>query len=240
MRLGTHMRAARSAKGLTVAASSQVTGIPLERLADIEEGDRLPTGDELGRFAATGLLNTEPDLFAHWRWCRALPSPPRSAGRHSPDLSLAKKAAARLRISRSCFRSSRSSWRSSELRPSRSPTSPSNCLFQDRSVSSEIPSSSEITRSDLPLRRYSWTASRRNSGGYGPRPRLLPGIGGHPSCRVRRPSPQVSAKPGKLQPWALTRMTRGGRLARNQWFVAVANEECMKVSARAPVGHVGE
>lgn len=62
MRLGTHMRAARSAKGLTVAASSQVTGIPLERLADIEEGDRLPTGDELGRFAAIHGLDS-PSVF---------------------------------------------------------------------------------------------------------------------------------------------------------------------------------
>ena len=47
MRLGTHLRAARTARGLTVAASSLISGIPLRRLADIEEGDRLPTGDEL-------------------------------------------------------------------------------------------------------------------------------------------------------------------------------------------------
>lgn len=62
MRLGTHMRAARSAKGLTVAASSQVTGISMRRLADIEEGDRLPTGNELGTFAAIHSLDS-PSVF---------------------------------------------------------------------------------------------------------------------------------------------------------------------------------
>lgn len=58
MRLGTHVRAARTAKGLTVAASSAVTGVPLHRLADIEEGDRLPHGTELASIAATFVLDS--------------------------------------------------------------------------------------------------------------------------------------------------------------------------------------
>lgn len=56
------MRAARSAKGLTVAASSQITGIPMSRLADIEEGDRMPSGAELGRFASIHGLDS-PSVF---------------------------------------------------------------------------------------------------------------------------------------------------------------------------------
>lgn len=38
------MRAAR-------AASALITEIPLRRLVDIEEGDRIPVGDDLNRFA---------------------------------------------------------------------------------------------------------------------------------------------------------------------------------------------
>lgn len=45
------MRAARAAKGLTSAASALIAQIPLRRLADIEEGDRIPYGDDLRRFA---------------------------------------------------------------------------------------------------------------------------------------------------------------------------------------------
>lgn len=59
MRLGTHIRAARTAKGLTVSASSLVSGIPHRRFADIEEGDRLPTGDELAAIATTHSLDSQ-------------------------------------------------------------------------------------------------------------------------------------------------------------------------------------
>lgn len=59
MRLGTHLRAARTVKGLTVAASSLVSGIPLHRMADIEEGDRLPIGDELAAIAQTNGLDSQ-------------------------------------------------------------------------------------------------------------------------------------------------------------------------------------
>lgn len=59
MRLGTHIRASRTAKGLTVSASSLVSGIPIRRFADIEEGDRLPTGDELAAIATTHGLDSQ-------------------------------------------------------------------------------------------------------------------------------------------------------------------------------------
>jgi len=52
MKLGTHFRAARTVKGLSIAASAAISQMPHCRLADIEEGDRLPTGGELMSFAA--------------------------------------------------------------------------------------------------------------------------------------------------------------------------------------------
>lgn len=64
MRLGTHFRAARAAKGLSGAASALITEIPHRRLMDIEEGDRLPFGDELKQFAeAHGL-----DSYSVYLW----------------------------------------------------------------------------------------------------------------------------------------------------------------------------
>jgi transcriptional regulator with XRE-family HTH domain len=59
MRLGTHIRAARSAKGLSVAASSLISGLSHRRLAAIEEGDRLPTGDELATLTITNGLDSQ-------------------------------------------------------------------------------------------------------------------------------------------------------------------------------------
>ena len=59
MRLGTHVRAARTAKGLTVAASSLISGLSLRRLADIEEGDCLPSGDDLAALTITHVLDSQ-------------------------------------------------------------------------------------------------------------------------------------------------------------------------------------
>lgn len=59
------MRAARAAKGLTSAASALIAEIPLRRLADIEEGDRSPYGDDLRRFAeAHGIDSYSTFLWA--------------------------------------------------------------------------------------------------------------------------------------------------------------------------------
>src|SRR5262249_13499141 len=125
---------------------------------------------------------------------------------HRVSLSRAKKAAAFFKISRSCSsvrtlrRSSRSSARSSLVSPSRSPASVSACFTHDRSDSIAIPRSTAISRSGLPLRRYSSTASRRNSGVYG----LLKfdplGMVAHPPRQAgrRRPSAQMSTKTGAL------------------------------------------
>jgi hypothetical protein len=52
-------------------------------------------------------------------------------------------------------------------------TSTSRWRFQARSDLIDTTSSSAITRSERSEERYSSTASRRNSGGYGTRPRLL-------------------------------------------------------------------
>jgi hypothetical protein len=59
MRLGTHIRAARTAKGLTVAASSLISGLSHQRWADIEDGDRLPTGDELVSLTTTNGIDSQ-------------------------------------------------------------------------------------------------------------------------------------------------------------------------------------
>jgi hypothetical protein len=45
------MRAASAAKGLSSAASALIAEIPLSRLTDIEEGDQIPHGGDLKRFA---------------------------------------------------------------------------------------------------------------------------------------------------------------------------------------------
>src|SRR5215207_10320291 len=119
--------------------------------------------------------------------------------RHRVPLSLAKKAAAFFKISRSSARirfsrrSRRSSSRSSLLRPSRRPSSMSIWRAQLRSDCGETPSSEASTGTDLPLRLSNSTASRRNSNGYGA------GMNTDPHCQTRRPSDQVSTKPGELQ-----------------------------------------
>ena len=78
---------------------------------------------------------------------------------------------------------------------------PAHPRTHTRSDSLETPRSRAISLSVRPLRRYSSTASRRNSGGYGlwkfdPR-----GMVAHPSRLIGhcRPSAQVSTKPGELQ-----------------------------------------
>src|SRR5215210_3165579 len=127
---------------------------------------------------------------------------PKDAHRFSP--SFAKKAAAFFKISRSSRstltsrRRRRSSSCSSLLRPSRSPASTAAWRVQIRSVSVETPRSDAISVSGRPLRRYSATASRRNSGGYGFWKFAPLGMGGHPSRQTGlcRPSAQVSTKAG--------------------------------------------
>src|SRR5215218_2189288 len=111
----------------------------------------------------------------------------------------ARKAAAFFKISRSSARirfsrrSRRNSSRSSLLRPSRRPSSMSIWRAQLRSDCGETPSSRASPGTDLPLRLSSSTASRRNCKGYGA------GMDTDPSRRTRRPSDQVSTKPGELQ-----------------------------------------
>src|SRR5215207_6552310 len=90
------------------------------------------------------------------------------------SVSLAKKAAAFFRISRSIRsvwfsrRRRASSSRSSLLSPPRrSPASAAACLTQLRNDTSEIPRSLAAWRIDLPVRRTSSIASRLNSSGYG-------------------------------------------------------------------------
>src|SRR5581483_4984989 len=126
---------------------------------------------------------------------------------HRVSLSRAKKAAAFFRISRSCSsirtlrRSSRSSARSSVVRPSRLPASTAACAVHTRSVSVEIPRSPATSFRERPLLRYSATASRRNSGGYGFLKFDPLGMADDPSCQAGRcrPSAQMSTKAGAFQ-----------------------------------------
>jgi hypothetical protein len=98
---------------------------------------------------------------------------------HRVSLSFAKEAAAFFRISRSCRRvrtsrrSSRSSERSSLVRPGSSPRSIFYCLTQSLSDLYEAPSSRAISRAGRPLARTSATASARNCSGYGRRYGIL-------------------------------------------------------------------
>src|SRR6266536_3090562 len=125
---------------------------------------------------------------------------------HRVSLSRAKKTAAFFKISRSCSsvrtfrRSSRNSWRSSLVSPSRRPPSTSACRAQIRSVSVETPRSTAISLSGRPDRLYSSTASRRNSGGYGFLKFDPLGMAEHPPCPAGqcRPSAQVSTETGAL------------------------------------------
>src|SRR5438445_4695943 len=130
-----------------------------------------------------GLLRGDEPIDAH-------PVPP----------SLAKKAAAFLRISRSSARtrfsrrSRRSSSRSAELSPSALPSSTSSWTDQFRSDCGDTPSSRASCGTERPLLRSNLTASERNSNEYGG----IFGISRHPS-RPSELSQQMSTKAGELQ-----------------------------------------
>src|SRR5215210_898884 len=125
---------------------------------------------------------------------------------HRLPLSLAKKAAAFFKISRSSSstftwrRSRRSSSRSSLLSPSRSPASISACLHQIRSDSYETPSSPAISRTARPLETTNATASRRNASGYGFVYSLRFDMNTILPPDPDGPSAQVSTKAGELHP----------------------------------------
>src|SRR5215213_5618929 len=118
------------------------------------------------------------------------------------SLSLAKKAAAFFRISRSwrSVRTSRRRWRSSSrppcVSPSRAPPSTSARRTRVRSVRSAIPRSLATAPRDLSLRRASCTASASTAGGY--RGRVCDTR--TPPHRHRVPNDQVSTEAGQLQP----------------------------------------
>ena len=84
-----------------------------------------------------------------------------------------------------------------------------------------------IVTIDLPLRRYSSTASRLNCGGYGRRPLLLPA-----TMDILRPGPdgpsaQVSVKPGVLHISSTERYVDASRYDFSR---------CVALN-RLPVGH---
>src|SRR5215217_2220924 len=120
---------------------------------------------------------------------------------HRVSLSLAKKAAAFFRMSRSSARirfsrrSRRSSSRSSVVKPSALPSSTSTWRDQFRNDCSEHPSSRANCGIGRPLDLSNRTASARNSFEYGG----VFGIDRHPLQRARWPSRQMSTKPGELQ-----------------------------------------
>jgi transcriptional regulator with XRE-family HTH domain len=62
MRLGTRVRAARTAQGLSTQASSLICELPTKRLREIEQGDRLPTAQDLRAFALGHGIDT-PSVF---------------------------------------------------------------------------------------------------------------------------------------------------------------------------------
>src|SRR3954468_24823059 len=119
---------------------------------------------------------------------------------HRVSLSLAKKAAAFFRMSRSSARikfsrrNRRNSSRSSEVKPSASPASTSTWRDQLRSDCSEQPSSRASCGIGRPLERSKRTASARNSFEYGG----VFGIDRHPLRPASRHSHQMSTKPGEL------------------------------------------
>src|SRR4051794_39338806 len=128
--------------------------------------------------------------------------------RHFGEISWAKEAAARRRISFSCsssllrLRNSRSSADSLLVGPGRAPSSVSASLSQRCRQPSEIPTSLAICRNGASPLRATATRSRRNSGGNGGgRVNTLPGrtapsqvrsqpTRGHPpSCPPPPPTP---------------------------------------------------
>src|SRR5438034_2209693 len=128
---------------------------------------------------------------------------------HRVPPSLAKKAAAFFRISRSSARTRfsrrnrRSSSRSAELSPSALPSSTSSWTDQLRNDCGETPSSRASCGTERPLLRSNLTASERNSNEYGG----IFGISRHPS-RPSELSQQMSTKAGELQDLQLLRPMR--------------------------------
>src|SRR5262249_39828404 len=133
--------------------------------------------------------------------------PDEAEAAHRVSLSLAKKAAAFRNTSRSSRRtrfsrrSRRNSSRSSLLNPSRRPASTPARLTHVLNDSAATPRSLAPSPSGRPARRYSSTASRRNSGGYGFLKFDPLGMVAHPSRQIgqHRPSAQMSTKAGTLQ-----------------------------------------
>src|SRR5262249_52990405 len=136
---------------------------------------------------------------------------------HRVSLSFAKKAAAFFKTSRSwrstrtSRRNARNSSRSSLVRPARSPASIPAWRTHRRSDSEETPKFRAISFSERPLARYSSTASRRNSGGYGFWKFDPLGMADDPPCPAGhcRPSAQVSTKTGELHGWYRTLLQMG-------------------------------
>jgi transcriptional regulator with XRE-family HTH domain len=62
MRLGTRVRAARTAQGLSTQASALICELPTRRLREIEQGKRLPIAEDLRAFAIGHGLDT-PSVF---------------------------------------------------------------------------------------------------------------------------------------------------------------------------------
>ena len=62
MRLGTHLKAARLAHGLTPAAIYELTRIPVSRLEDLEAGERMPSATDLVPLATIYMLDS-PSVF---------------------------------------------------------------------------------------------------------------------------------------------------------------------------------
>ena len=62
MRLSTHLKAARTVRGLTVAASALLTGLGGPRLKALENGARLPSAQELTVLASVYTIDS-PTLF---------------------------------------------------------------------------------------------------------------------------------------------------------------------------------
>lgn len=58
MRLGTHLKAARTTRRMTRTGTSLLTEVPVFRLATLESGQQLPTRDELTAFCWTYTLDT--------------------------------------------------------------------------------------------------------------------------------------------------------------------------------------
>jgi transcriptional regulator with XRE-family HTH domain len=69
MRLSTHLKAARTTRGLTPAATGALTGIGATRLEMLESGERLPSANELTSLATIYTIDS-PTMFV-W-YCHEL------------------------------------------------------------------------------------------------------------------------------------------------------------------------